>query len=232
MTRRLCLAIGLILLGCLPAMSQNNETEASASELPPFVLSPEAVAAGVDGKLQIGLSISAEGKASNIRIFGGPMWPCGAKEPKDVEEVRREVKKLLQSATFQPATRNGKAKSSDVQITFLLSRSFTDAQDSKTIEKNLKNGVAPSLVDVKDISRLAIDMPKQLGRIGNSPSYRLTEMQILVDEHGNVISAGGFRAAPIYLQEGRKLACSAKFKPLILANRPVKMTGTVMYGLY
>jgi len=168
-----------------------GETEAKPGDWSDFKLSTEAVAAGIDGKMQIGLTISAEGKASRIRIFGGPMWPCSVKnEPDEVEQVRKSVKEYLERAIFQPATKNGKPKSSDVQITFLLSDLFKNAADSRGIEENLKKDIYPPLVDVKDIDRFALKQPPQLARVGDSVSYRISDVQVLVDETGTVVSAG------------------------------------------
>lgn len=222
----------LLIVADAPSQIKENETEARPGDWPEFVLSSEAKAAGIDGKLQLGLSVSAKGKASNIRIFGGPMWPCGAKEPGEVEDVRRAVRQYFETAVFHPATRNGKPRSSEVQITFSLSKRFTDARDSKAIEENLKKGLFPSLVEVIDIHRFAEEVPQQLSRIRDSPSSRITQIQVLVDENGKVLSAGGFRAAPIFMQAGRSLACSVKFKPLTFRNTPLKMSGILTFELY
>jgi len=210
-----------------------QDSEAKVISMPDFELSSEAKAAGIDGKLIVGLTIGADGKASGMRVYGSPMWPCGSNaKDKVIEDVRDDVKRHLLSAKFGPAMKNGKPKSSDVQITFLLSELFRKANDFKRIEENLKNGITPSLVDVKNIDRYAITLPKQLMGSRNTISYRLTEMQILVDENGDVISAGGLRSGHMELREARKLVCDAKFKPLMLNQKAVKMTGAVMYGLY
>ncbi len=215
------------------SQASDDKTDAKISNIPDFELSPEAKAAGIDGKLIVSLTVGKDGRASNLRIYGAPMWPCG-KNPKDevVENVRKAVKQHLLSAKFEPATKNGEPKSSDVQITFLLSEMFTKANDFKQIEEGLKKGISPPLVEIKDIHLRATTLPKQLMGTRNSPSYRLTEMQILVDENGDVISAGGLRSGQAELREARKLVCEAKFKPLILNQKAVKMTGIVMYGLF
>ncbi len=222
----------LMMGGGALSQAKANETEARPADWPEFVLSSEAKEAGIDGKFQLGMSVSAKGKASNIRFFGGPMWPCGAKEPGEVEDVRRAVRQYFETAVFHPATKNGKPRSSEVQITFSLSKRFTDARDSKAIEENLKKGLFPSLVEVIDIHRFAEEVPQQLSRIRDSPSSRITQIQVLVDENGKVLSAGGFRAAPIFMQAGRSLACSAKFKPLTFRNTPLKMSGILTFELY
>ena len=230
------LVLFLLILLCSPvcfAQTTSDKTDAKLSSMPVFELSPEARAAGIDGKLVINLTVGTDGKASGIRVFGTPMWPCG-KEVKDalIEDVRDAVKQHLLLAKFEPAAKNGKPRSSDVQITFLLTETFRRANDVKAIQEGLKRGVIPELVEVKDIDRLAISLPKQIIASGNPPSYRLTEMQVMVDESGNVISSGGLRAGQRELREARKLLCAAKFKPLVISQTATKMTGVVMYGLY
>lgn len=216
----------------VPAQTPGNQTDAKPANLPDFVLSPSAKAAGIDGKMQIGMTISANGKASDLRIYGGPMWPCGSDPKDEAEKVRKEVKQLILSATFEPATKNGKPVSSDVQITFLLSELFRDAVNTNQIEENLKKGINPPLVEIRDLSRFALSIPKQIMGSRRSLSPRWSEIQVLIDENGNVASAGGFRGGPGELIEARDLACSAKFKPLLLNNKPVKMTGIIAFGLY
>jgi hypothetical protein len=208
------------------------QTDAALRTMPDFHLSSSEEAAGIDGKMQIGVAISADGKTSDIRIYGGPMWPCGTNPQGELEKVRKEVKQLIVSSTFEPATKNGKPRSSDVQLTFVLSDLFRNAAKTTEIEENLKKGINPPLVEVRDLSRFALSVPVQLMGTRQSPGARFAEIQVLIDENGNVISAGGFRTGATELTEARGLACTAKFKPLVLNNKPVKMWGIIVYGLY
>ena len=225
------LGLFLFLFACI-GESSAQDTEARLVSTNEFQLSPEAVSAGIDGKILIGLTINQDGNAGDLRMYGGPMWPCGSKMPDEVEKVRRALKQHVLSLKFEAATKNGKARSSQVQITFLLSDLFRKAHNYTEIEENLKKGISPPLVEIKDISKFALSVPKQLTGSQSSPSARLAEIQLLVDETVNVSSAGGFRIGPNELLEARDLACSAKFKPLTLNQKPVKMSGTIMYGLY
>jgi len=209
-----------------------QDTEARFVGTNDFRLSPTAIAAGIDGKMQIGLTVNIDGSASDLRMYGGPMWPCGTNPKGELENVRRAVKQYVISMKFEPATKNGKPKASDVQITFLLTDLFRDANNFAQIEENLKKGIIPPLVEVNDITKYADSVPTQLMGTRGSISASLSEMQILVDENGNVVSAGGFHTSPRDLLEARDLACTAKFKPLTLGKKPVKMSGTIMYGLY
>jgi hypothetical protein len=217
---------------CFSIYTSAQETEARMLSGNDFQLSTEAVAAGIDGKIWMGLTINADGSSSDIRVYGGPMWPCGAKMPRELEEVRRAVKQHVQSLRFEPARKDGKPRSSSVFISFLLTESFRNAADTKQIEEHLKKGINPPMVEVPDISTYALSVPKQLMGTRGSPSARLAEMQLLVDENGTVIKAGGFKNAREDVVEAQKLACAAKFKKLTLNRIPVKMSGTLLYGLY
>jgi hypothetical protein len=209
-----------------------QDTEARFKGTNDFQLSPAAMAAGIDGKIVLNLAVKADGSVSNVRMFGGPMWPCEAKEPDELENVREAVKQYVLSMKFEPATKSGKPRSTDVQITFPVTAAFRDAGNYGQIEENLRKGINPPLVEVKEILKYAVSVPKQLiGTRGTISAY-LAEIQILVDERGDVVSAGGLRIGQTELLEARKLACGAKFKPLTLNNKPVKMTGTFFYGLY
>jgi hypothetical protein len=222
----------LIFMAACSVQSRAQDSEARLLSSAEFQLSPTAAAAGIDGKMQIGMTIKADGTASDLRIYGGPMWPCGTDAGDQVENVRHAVKEYLLAQKWQPAMKNGKPKSSDVQITFMLSGRFRQAADTDQIEENLKKGINPLLVDIKNLTPFVISLPGQVMGSRSSISARLSEIQVLIDESGNVISAGGFRTAVTELKEARDLACNAKFKPLTLNQKPVKMTGIIMYSLY
>jgi hypothetical protein len=221
----------LLLIGCADR-SAAQDTKVRFPGTNDFQLSRAAAAAGIDGKIVLDLTVNPDGKVSDLRMYGGPMWPCGSKQPDELEDVRREVKQYVLAMKFEPATKNGKPKSSDIQITFPVSGLFRDANNFAQIEENLKKGINPPLVEVNGILNHAVSAPKQLMGSRGTLSARFSEIQILVDENGDVVSAGGLRAGGSELIEARKLACSAKFKPLTLNKKPVKMAGTIMYGLY
>ena len=218
------------LCGNLSLNGQELVDGARPNNWPEFVMSPEAKAAGIDGVITVGLTVSSKGTTSNIKLFGGPMWPCGVKEPDQVNEVRRAVKKFLESATFQPAMKDGKPQSSDIQLYFSVSKSFADARDSKAIEENLRNGIFPPLVEVLNIRRFATDLPR-FGNTVGSTGRSLLEIQVIVDEKGDVISAGTVRWLPQMVHEARRLGCSTKFKPLTFRERPIKMTGRILFDV-
>ena len=55
-------------------------------------------------------------------------------------------------------------------------------------------------------------------------------VQILVDEHGNVISAHAVNGHPALIHAAEDAARRARFTPTMLNNQPVKVQGVITYN--
>jgi TonB family protein len=55
-------------------------------------------------------------------------------------------------------------------------------------------------------------------------------VQVLIDEGGKVISAQPVAGHPFFLPEAKKAALAARFKPTLLSNQPVKVSGVITYN--
>src|SRR4051812_46610256 len=53
-----------------------------------FTLSDAAAAAGIDGKIRIGLSVDKTGAVKNVKKVAGPSWPCDTEPKKELEQLR------------------------------------------------------------------------------------------------------------------------------------------------
>lgn len=58
----------------------------------------------------------------------------------------------------------------------------------------------------------------------------LVNVQVMIDENGNVISAKAVSGHTLLRQSAEKAAWAAKFKPTLLSNEPVKVTGVIVYN--
>ena len=58
----------------------------------------------------------------------------------------------------------------------------------------------------------------------------LTEIEVLIDESGNVVRAKALCGNPIFRSAAVKAALRSKFKPTMLAGTAVKVTGTIKYN--
>lgn len=54
-------------------------------------------------------------------------------------------------------------------------------------------------------------------------------VQVLIDENGNVVSAKAVDGHPLLRGVSEKAALGAKFKPTLLSNQPVKVSGVIIY---
>jgi periplasmic protein TonB len=55
-------------------------------------------------------------------------------------------------------------------------------------------------------------------------------VQVLIDEHGKVISARAINGHPLLLKESVQSAYQARFTPTLLSNQPVKVSGVITYN--
>lgn len=55
-------------------------------------------------------------------------------------------------------------------------------------------------------------------------------VQVLIDESGNVVSASAVSGHPLLRQAAVQAARSAKFKPTLLSGQPVKVNGVIVYN--
>lgn len=110
-----------------------------------------------------------------------------------------------------------------------LSRPVPERVESKPPPPAIKKPTAPISKGV--ITGEAIYLPK--------PQYPATAMavnaqgdvsvQVLIDEQGRVISAKPVSGHPLLRAAATGAARSAKFRPTLLSNQPVKVTGVIVY---
>jgi periplasmic protein TonB len=55
-------------------------------------------------------------------------------------------------------------------------------------------------------------------------------VQVLIDETGRVISAKAVSGSPFLTVEAQKAAMQARFKPTLLSNEPIKVSGIITYN--
>ena len=81
------------------------------------------------------------------------------------------------------------------------------------------------------VNGYAIDLPKPAypppaKAIGLSG---IVNVQVLIDEYGNVVSAKAIDGHPFFKGEAERSAKRAKFKPTYLSDQPTKVTGIIIY---
>lgn len=217
----------LILSGALAAASQTpvEDVPVRVLDSPEFVMSPAAVAAGLDGKLPIALSIGSDGRASDVRVYGTPMWPCGSRRPEsEIDEVLKSVKRHVSGLKFSPEIKNGKAKSVSAEIVLALTDRFKGAANAPQ-RLFQPDPQTPGLIDVVRVERFG----EKLQKPALATSRGVIEIQVLVDETGKVVLAGLYKGSITLLPDARDAACGSTFRPATVKGKAYPMTGLLMY---
>jgi TonB family protein len=213
------------------ALGQDADSTAKMVSGPPFKLSDAAVAAGIDGKIMVGLTVDKSGEAKYVMILGGPSWPCGTDPKDEIEKVLEAVKQNILASKFSPAVKDGKPYSSDVMITFTVGQAYRDAENQKKIAEGIKNGTI-KIIQGGVLNGKALNLPKPEyppKARANRASGSVT-VDVLIDERGKIVTAGAVLGHPYLRDAARDSACRAKFSPTTLSGQPVKVKGQIVYN--
>jgi protein TonB len=105
-----------------------------------------------------------------------------------------------------------------VQIADLPPEPEAPPKVPKVISKGVITGQAISL------PQPAYPLPAKNIRVQGRVS-----VQVLIDEQGNVVSAKAMDGHPLLTGASQRAALQAKFKPTLLSNQPVKVSGVITY---
>lgn len=222
-----------VFVGGAGAQAVPEDSAAKIISGPPFVMSEEAIAAGFDGEIAVALTINDEGQAKNVIVFAGPMYPCGSKPGKKLDQLREAVKANVAASRFASQIKKGKPVSSDVMIKFAL-RPAKKASDAPLDVGQLpvRTGNAAKILSSGVLNGKALSLPKpRYPREARAKrASGAVTVSVLVDEQGKVISAGATSGDPLLQEASRDSACGAKFAPTTLQGQPVKITGVITYN--
>jgi len=122
---------------------------------------------------------------------------------------------------------------------------FTTNNENKTIEELLKDSSRktkndslsgkpdpPKTISGGFINGKAADLPKPIypAAARAVKASGAVNVQVLVDEKGNVVSANAVSGHPLLHQSAVAAARQAKFKPTLLSGKPVKVKGVIVYN--
>jgi protein TonB len=84
----------------------------------------------------------------------------------------------------------------------------------------------------KVINNQAILLPKPIYPpiARQTGTQGVVNVQVLIDERGNVISAKAVSGNPLLIIEAQKAAYLAKFSPAFIGEQPVKVSGVISYN--
>ena len=172
-------------------------------------------------EVRVLMDIDTQGKVKGAIAYG-PLSPCSSLADPAVDSARKAALAAARSAIFGPVLKDGKAVEERLSIGYRLRpiQSPPPDEQRRIVSIGVANARAtflpkPKYPEAARAARLA-------GGI---------TIQVLIDESGNVISAGSISGHPQLSESGVRAACFAKFPPMTLKNQPAKMLGYISYNL-
>jgi periplasmic protein TonB len=91
--------------------------------------------------------------------------------------------------------------------------------------------VKDKIISIGVVNGKATNLPKPIYSAAAKAVNAMGDVnvQITIDERGNVISAKAVNGHPLLRADSEKAARNAKFSPTLLSNQPVKVTGVIVY---
>jgi TonB-like protein len=111
------------------------------------------------------------------------------------------------------------------------------AAPKQTLTMTPDSGANPMSSDLKTISggvlngkAIALPKPKYPAAARAVRASGAVQVQVLIDEDGNVFSADAIGGHPLLQFASVTAACGSKFTPTLLAGQPVKVSGIIVYN--
>ena len=223
--------VGVIIVASSAFSQSSTDTEAKLLSMPEVVLSPEAVAAGIDGQLAVAVSVGKDGTVDRARVLGGPSWPCESTPKREIQEVRESVVAAAKNAKFSPEMKDGKPQSAEVIITVLIGQRLENYKKWQTLRDKAASGQT-GMVKGGVINGKALSLPKPDYPSGARPSRAsgAVFVDVVIDEQGSVVKAGAISGIPLFHDAARTAACRAKFSPTQLYGQLVRVHGVITYN--
>lgn len=216
----------------VPAQTAPADKDAKLIKGPLFMLSDEAAAVGIDGKVMVALQVDKNGKVALVVPYGGPSWPCGSKPIKQLENMWEAVKQNVKASNFSPAIRDGKPVSSDLEMTFLVGQAYRDAVNKRKKPEVAAYKANDEWLQGGVVNGKALKLPKP-EYPSEAHSQRISgavSIDVLIDETGKVMRAGAVSGHPLLQGASRSAACDARFSPTLFKGQPVKVSGIITYN--
>ena len=245
--KKLSLVMAIIAVFAISALAQ-TPTEikggilnGKAVNLPKPEYPDAAKGAGLEGVVYVNVVIDEEGNVvsaiadDQVRTVYKP-----GKDGQKIEEEQPVADILLRDAAlraawnakFSPTRLNGSPVRVTGTIVYNFVASAQEEQRTGTFTTPDDTAGAPKMATGGILNSKATSLP--------APAYPpaakavraqgAVNVQVTVDEEGNVISASAVSGHPLLRAAAVKAAREAKFSPVMLSGQPVRFTGVVVYN--
>ncbi|MFN0278390.1 MAG: energy transducer TonB [Pyrinomonadaceae bacterium] len=195
-----------------------------------YKLPQSAIDAEIDGKVTLSVHVDKTGKPTKAVLVTGLIWPCGKMPTKAMDEISKTLSETVMKLQFSPAIKNNKPISKDFGLSITLKNPKVN---SEPVEKDPTTGkpkakqITAGVLNGKATSLPKPDYPGEAKVIRAGGAV---PVQVLFDEAGKVIRAGAVGGHPMLQLPARESACGAKFEPVSLEGKPIKVTGVITYN--
>ncbi len=209
----------------VPRVINGGVLNGKAVSLPKPVYAAEAKEAKAEGAVAVDVEIDEQGTV--VSAVSQPYDQAGKRnedgslaEPREVHPaLRQSAETAALGARFSPTLLGGAPVRIKGRIVYSFSVHEPIATKSEGISGGVLNGKARSLPTPEyPAAALAV---RAAGAVA---------VQVLVDEEGNVASATAVSGHPLLRAAAVSAAREAKFAPVMLSGKPVKVSGVVTYN--
>lgn len=197
-----------------------------AVSLPKPEYPDEAKKANIGGTVTVQVIIDEEGNVTSANVVSEIKKVYKTGEPETVAETEEAPEKKLlyesaekaaKQAKFAPTLLSGKP----VRVKGIIVYNFVAGNDidGKTISGGVLNSKAVSL-----------PLPEFPAAAKAVAASGTVNVQVTIDEEGNIISAQAISGHPLLRQSAVKAAKEAKFAPIFLSGQPVRVSGVLVYN--
>lgn len=102
---------------------------------------------------------------------------------------------------------------------------------SNTLAQEIRQKPTPKVINGGVLNGRAINLPKP----ENTEEARAlktsdtVEVQVTIDEQGNILSALAISGNPVLREPAEQAAWGAKFSPMLISGKPVRVSGIIVY---
>jgi TonB family protein len=230
----LLFAFGTLLTAASYGQSITSDSQAKLLSVPKIKYTDEAKQVGVSGRLLVMATVAENGQVTSAEFMDGPGSICKSVTVPIVVELRQAAVDAIRKARFSPAVEDGRRVVSKAILTI----DFSDPQ------RKTKAGKVTKLMVVGDAD---IENQRAAGGVLNGKAISLprpvypaaaravraagsVQVQVLLLEDGTVWSAEAVSGHPLLQASSVNAACGARFSPILLEGRPVRVSGIITYN--
>ncbi len=231
MLNKICVAFALILAASFTISAQTDwATHPIPTELPTVTYPYVVMESGLSGKVTVTVNIDTKGNVTSISSVDGPDGICSSATRSDVVAIHEAAKNAAMTAKFRPSEINGKAiaSTSTLNFEFTPPNKTGSTKDNVIIDNKSDN---PNEIYIDVLNEKALSLPEPIyPRVASMMAVGgSVQVEITIDPDGTVYSADAVGGHPLLKAAARTAACSAKFAPILVLGKPVRVSGIIKY---